>query len=189
MFNVKQCVNSAAVSSITTFGQEVAKQGIYTVKGGKESYLTNNANEKMNKHHVLDEKDQKSTLDGFGELKNIDKNLLNAEISKAGETARPTLMTSHNIHVLGKGDLMGLLAMDVSPSLNGPRNEKRVLMVPDSNGNHKMIGYLPDHNYKDFDTSKGIAQHDHFKTAVDKVQSLVGFIETSTIKPKEDEED
>jgi hypothetical protein len=35
-FNVKQCVTSAAVSSVATLGQEAVKQGFYAANGGKE---------------------------------------------------------------------------------------------------------------------------------------------------------
>ena len=89
---------------------------------------------------------------------------------------------------MAKGDLKCLIGIDVSPPLNEPRNGQRTIINPDTNGNHKLIVYLADHNYKDFDVSKGLAQHDHLMTAGDKILNLVGFIEPSKFKIIDEEE-
>lgn len=175
-FNVKQCFTSAAVSSVTTLGQEGVKQGIYTANGGKDSYLTNKANYAMIKDNVPNENDQQSAKDGLEKLKTIDPQKLNKD-----------LMTDQNIHQL-KGNLLGNVALDVSPQLDGPRNGKRLMINYDPNGKSKVIGYLPNHNYHDFSVQNGLEKHEFFMTVGDKVQNLVGMIETTQITKQEEDE-
>jgi len=84
-FNVKQCVTSAAVSSITTLGQEGVKQGIYKVNGGKERFLNNKANDRMIEDNVHDGEDQQSAKSGLNKLKEINSKKLNQEYDKAAK--------------------------------------------------------------------------------------------------------
>lgn len=193
-FDAKQCVTSAAVSAVTTLGQEGVKQGIYSVKGGKDSFLTNRANDRMIEENVPDLEDQQSSKSGVNKLKQIDSETLNKEQAKAAANTRfrskqtkntqrkmqkTVKMTDQNIHQL-EGKLLGNVAVDISPSSDGSRNQKRLIVnTENTNGDHKVIGFLPDHNYKNFSQQNGLNQHDYHMTVGDKVQNLVGFIETS----------
>ncbi len=200
-FNVKQVFTSAAVSSVTTLGQEGVKQGYYAVNGGKDSYLTSKANNDMIEDNVPNENDQQSSKNGLEKVNKIDPQKLNEERAKvarnelsrqkiqaSADIERPALMTDQNIHLL-EGNLLGNIALDVSPPLDGPRNEKRLIINYDLNGKPKVIGYLPNHNYDDFSVKNGLEKHEFFMTVGDKVQNLVGMIETTQATKQEDEDE
>ena len=159
--------------------------------------ISENKNSISTLEHLIDDIDTQLKENGRSfkllELKNkyaeSKEQLKNQQNKLSAEIKKPTLMTDQNIHQLD-GKLLGHLAVDVSPSPDGPRNAQRLLVKYDQSGNHKVVGYLATHDYDDFNVQNGIEQHECYKTDCDiskKAHKLVGFIK-SIPKSKQEEE-